>query len=37
VVHEQHDLPDTSRFQVTAASQSIGYTPIFDDTCSDAS
>lgn len=32
VVYEANTLPDTSRWRVTAASMSIGYTPRFDDT-----
>lgn len=32
VVYERDQLPDTSRWRVTAASTSIGYTPVFDDT-----
>ena len=32
VRYEANDLPDSSRWHVTAASASIGYTPPFDDT-----
>jgi hypothetical protein len=32
VVYEANDLPDTSRWMVTAASTSFDYTPVFDDT-----
>jgi hypothetical protein len=32
VRYEANDLPDTSRWRVTAASRSIGYTPVYDDT-----
>ena len=31
VSYEANDLPDTSRWHVTAASRSIGYTPPYDD------
>ncbi len=32
VRYEANDLPDTSRWRVTANSRSIGYRPVFDDT-----